>query len=98
MPLKYRNDWLRNKREILLDKLSGRRFTVCGCFHDLEFAHVKPTGLTGMGRGRERRLYDVQHHPDCYTVMYKPCHKQYDAEHGIEYFEFEPGVHRSKSQ
>jgi len=31
----------------------------------LEFAHVKPTGLCGMGRGLKRRFFDILRHPDC---------------------------------
>jgi len=46
----------------------------CGAGGDLEFAHVKPTKLSGQGRGMDRRFRDVLSHPDCYVIACKSCH------------------------
>lgn len=46
----------------------------------VEFAHVKPTGLDGPGRGMERRYRDVLKNPDCYRVLCKECHRKADRE------------------
>ncbi len=45
---------------------------------NLEFAHIKETGLKGMGRGKQRRYYDIKNHIECYRLMCKTHHKQFD--------------------
>ena len=50
---------------------------------ELQFAHVRPTKLKGVGRGKSRRLLDVKHHPSCYELMCgsvrgNGCHEAFD--------------------
>jgi hypothetical protein len=40
----------------------------------LEFAHVKPTGLCGRGRGLQHRFFDILRNPDCYRLLCRSCH------------------------
>lgn len=43
----------------------------------LEWAHVYPTGLDGLGRGSRHRLLDVARHPFSYVLVHKkPCHEE----------------------
>ena len=62
----------------------GSRCAICGEIQDpdtLDFAHVKPTELSGRGRGRKERYYDVVNNLDCYRCMCREgCHKFYDDE------------------
>ena len=55
---------------------------MCGTAEDLNFAHVHPTELSGEGRGRQARYYDIKNNPDCYRLMCKKdgqgCHHDYD--------------------
>lgn len=44
----------------------------------LEFAHIKPTGLCGRGRGLRNRYFDILRNPDCYQLMCSACHKWMD--------------------
>jgi HNH endonuclease len=50
----------------------------CGRREELQFAHRRPTGLEGRGRGREKRLYDIKHHPRAYVLLCKWCHRDFD--------------------
>lgn len=46
----------------------------------LQFAHLKPTGLAGSGRGMGHRLYDVKNNPESYTLLCDGgCHEEFDA-------------------
>lgn len=66
------------------DSLGGEKCSVSGCKKkDLEFAHKKPTGLNGHGRGMIRRLLDVIKHSDCYLVLCRAHHRQYDQSGGV---------------
>ncbi len=44
----------------------------------LEFSHLKPTGLTGRGRGIRNRYFDILRNRDCYALRCRYCHKIYD--------------------
>lgn len=46
----------------------------------LEFAHVKPTGLCGQGRGLRTRFRDILRNPDCYELLCAKCHRKMDRE------------------
>ena len=46
---------------------------------NLEFAHVRETGLIGRGRGRKERYYDIVNNLDCYRLMHHDCHTYYDS-------------------
>ena len=72
------NVWIRKKLTELID-IYGGKCMVCGSEENLEFAHVKPTELSGRGRGRKERYYDVKYNPDCYCLMCEDCHKYYDS-------------------
>lgn len=50
----------------------------------LEFAHVKPTGLCGRGRGLKTRFVDVLHYPDCYELLCHGCHHVLDMRKWID--------------
>jgi hypothetical protein len=56
----------------------GGKCVICGQIWELEFAHIKETGLSGEGRGQRKRYYDIKNHPDCYTLMCKKDHKDFD--------------------
>jgi hypothetical protein len=53
--------------------LFGNR-CACGATEELQFAHVRPTGLCGMGRGLTHRYLDVLKHPKHYKLECRPCH------------------------
>lgn len=57
------------------------------CFHcntrgskknQMEFAHLQPTGLNGIGRGSHHRRLDVLKHQDKYTYLCRNCHQDLD--------------------
>ena len=45
----------------------------------LEFAHIQPTNLSGMGRGKSERLKDIKNNPKCYVLLCQDCHKYLDS-------------------
>lgn len=47
----------------------------------LQFAHIKPTGLCGRGRGLQHRYFDILRNPDCYELLCNLCHVAMDAAH-----------------
>jgi len=70
---------LKERATAIVAGLWKGRCQKCGELNDvLEFAHVQPTGLSGMGRGLTERYLDVLKNPECYALMCKPCHKEYD--------------------
>lgn len=64
-------------RDRLLDHY-GRACCVCGGANDLEFAHLAPTRINGLGRGKKARLLDIQRHPESYALICRPHHKLFD--------------------
>ena len=56
------NEWWRAKRRRLIASRGGKCGN-CGATEQLEFAHKKPTGLNGRGRGFKDRVRDVMLHP-----------------------------------
>jgi hypothetical protein len=56
----------------------GCRCLVCGTPADLEFAHLRPTGLSKRGRGRKERLYDIKKNPFDYALLCKGQHGDLD--------------------
>jgi hypothetical protein len=69
-PISVKFDALRQK--------FGGRCVVCGFIAPLEFAHIKPTKLSGDGRGQRARYYDIVNNPDAYVLMTTNCHKDFD--------------------
>jgi hypothetical protein len=48
----------------------------------LDFAHVKPTGVTGRSRGSAHRYHDIKANPECYQLLCRyPCHKDFDRDY-----------------
>lgn len=50
----------------------------CGSIDGLEFAHLEPTGVSGKGRGRPTRYYDVLRHKSSFMLMCFDCHHDFD--------------------
>ncbi len=50
--------------------------------HGLEFAHLQPTGLDGLGRGRKARLLDIRRNPRAYALLCVVHHGELD---GVSY-------------
>ena len=46
---------------------------------ELQFAHIKPTELSGNGRGSYKRLQDIRNHPKCYKLLCDIHHRRYDG-------------------
>jgi hypothetical protein len=73
--------WKRRYRRSLLARaalLVGESCAQCGSKRSLHFAHVRPTGLHGPGRGQEKRLLDVIKYPGCYMRLCVVCHIAFD--------------------
>lgn len=74
-----RNLLAKRHRKELIEKFGEKcQNSRCGATYDLEFAHVKPTGLRGRGRGRKERISDVRKHPECYRLLCGACHELFD--------------------
>lgn len=69
----------RNRLHAALITEMGGRCEECGSLAPLEFAHKEPTGLSGPGRGRDKRLLDVRRNMSKYRLLCKGCHVDYDA-------------------
>jgi hypothetical protein len=69
--------WVRRLRARLRRQRRGR-CRACGERRDLQFAHRRPTGLNGMGRGSIDRVLDVRRHPRSYVLLCARCHHAYD--------------------
>lgn len=69
MTNRQNKDIKRLKKKLI--KQFGGKCIICGSIKNLEFAHLKPTKLKGIGRGRKERYYDVLKNPDCYVLTCK---------------------------
>ena len=71
----------RLKQKLLF--IYGNKCNMCfgsRCFNiNLEFAHLKPTKLSGSSRGQRKRLYDIKNNQECYTLLGRNCHLEYDT-------------------
>jgi len=56
----------------------GNQCKICGTSENLEFAHIRETGLCGMGRGRKERYYDIKNNRKSYVLLCSSCHELYD--------------------
>lgn len=79
------NIWRAAARKRRWSALKKSRDNQCekeGCTNkmSLQFAHIKPTKLSGRGRGRgkEMRYYDIKKHPDHYLLLCTLCHHKLD--------------------
>ncbi len=72
--------WYRSVRNSLVKFFGGK----CGaCDMKLnrttaQFAHLKPTQITGRGRGSWERLHDVMANPTSYALLCYHCHREFD--------------------
>lgn len=72
--------WYRKYRMELI-RIFGSKCWSCGMgcsYSDANFAHIKPNGLNGKGRGSYNRMKDVMENPDSYALLHKLCHEWYD--------------------
>jgi hypothetical protein len=67
------NEWVKRRWQRLIEEFGGA-CDACGATWTLEFAHVKPTGLNGRGRGKYRRLRDILRNRDAYRLLCRECH------------------------
>lgn len=75
--------WANQLRSKLID-MRGNRCENCGISGDktqLEWHHLKPTGLSGRSRGSTQRAIDVRDNPGSYGLFCRRCHME---RHGIE--------------
>lgn len=64
------------RMEALRREFGGKCFA-CGYTKDLEFAHIRPTKLSGQnwyGRGQNTRYYDIRKNRSCYVLVCRACH------------------------
>ena len=50
----------------------------CGGSENLEFAHIRPNGFSGSGRGRKERYYNIKNNREDYRLLCKECHLLFD--------------------
>jgi len=60
----------------------GGRCAQCGSDSALEFAHLRPTGLKGRGRGLPQRVHDITKNPDAYKLLCHTHHALFDGRNG----------------
>ena len=71
-------EWVRVQR-VKLIQIFGGSCKTCGGADMLEFAHIEPTDVIGIGRGSYQRVKDVLSNPEAYTLLCQPCHKEKDG-------------------
>jgi len=57
-----------------LEKSFGGFCWLCLETGKIQFHHLRETKLTGNGRGRKERYYDILNNPECYFPICKECH------------------------
>lgn len=70
--------WHRAKRAQAIAERGGA-CEECGSTYRLEFAHIRPTGLVGPGRGYNERVLDVMRNPKSYRLLCHNCHVRLDT-------------------
>lgn len=74
-----RGSW--RQRVALLRQERRERCEECGARHankrPLQFAHIRPTGLNGRGRGQTQRFMDIMRNPDAYLLLCGCCHRKH---------------------
>ena len=66
------NLYARKLRERLIIQ-GGGECSFCGEKSILEFAHIKPTKLSGKSRGMKKRILDVKNNWSCYLLTCDRC-------------------------
>lgn len=77
------NDWYK-KKLIELREVFGNKCSMCPegespSPEKLGFAHIAPTGLKGVGRGRNNRVLDIMKNMDKYTLLCRKHHAEFDG-------------------
>lgn len=73
------NVWIKRAIKKQIQEFGGV-CAYCGADNKpLEFAHIQPTNLSNMGRGRKERYYDRKKNPNSYVLLDKDCHSKLDA-------------------
>lgn len=67
-----------------LRQVWGGRCMKCLATEQLEFAHLKPTGLCGRGRGLNHRVLDILRNPHDYVLLCRKCHRRHDASYWLD--------------
>jgi len=76
---KHQTVWVKKKFEEMRAQC-GNRYELCGIEGvELQFAHIKPTKLTGRGRGLIARYYDIKKNPNSYVLACEGCHEDFDS-------------------
>lgn len=60
-------------------RLLGHQCVVCQSTKRIEYAHIKPTTVRGVGRGLARRYRDILINHTSYIPMCHSCHVGFDA-------------------
>ena len=83
----------RHSRRFALIAARGGKCEVPNCpvrdARVLEFAHISPTGLSGIGRGSDRRYLDVEKNPGSYRLL---CWQHHDELDGVKRGEDRRGI------
>ena len=72
--------WYHRVRSLTIKLFGGKCFD-CGkrlTRKTAQFAHVKPNGVSGRGRGSFRRIKDVMENPSNYGLTCNTCHLHHD--------------------
>ena len=72
------NLYIKTVKTELLNEF-GNKCISCGADYDLEFAHIRPTKLSGKGRGRKERYFDIRKNKTSYILLCHFCHLEYDT-------------------
>ena len=78
------NSWAKDARKKLVIAFGGccqfilDNGEMCGSIENLEFSHLEETGVTGWGRGRNKRVFDIIKYPWKYNLFCKDCHTIFD--------------------
>jgi DNA-directed RNA polymerase subunit RPC12/RpoP len=81
-----RRRYVETRRIADLREARGNQCRRCGSRVKLEFAHVKPTKVKGMGRGQQVRYGDIKRNPDAYELLCRDCHRAFDRKGGYNAF------------
>lgn len=79
--LKAKRNAAKKRRDDLRIRV-GRHFPekceICDEQSDLEFAHLRPTEVSGRSRGWERTLKDILANLDAYAQLCRGCHREFN--------------------
>lgn len=77
------NLWIKEAFKQLRKEFGGECSKIlCSSKTNLQFAHMKETGLSGRGRGRKERYYDIVNNKTSYILLCVVCHIQEDSKNG----------------